>query len=299
MPVVPPQPSRHPNAASDERLYQRLQFRPQSLQKMQYLANAQSAQAESEEIVEKTASRVFKSSEKQREYAREYSRKYRAQNPEKVRESQRRADEKRRETKNAQNRLLYAANREERLRKQREYYESNREARKAYQRSEPRKAYGRKRAKHLRETSPEKVNASKLASHKKRLAVDVEYRIRCRLRSRVSDAVCLRGGYKAGSAVRDLGITCKELILYIESLWHSEMSWENYGEVWHIDHIYPLAKANLTDRVQFLAAANWRNLQPMLGSENLEKSDKITPEGQALFDRLCQEFGESRSGRAA
>ena len=244
---------------------------------------------------QKTASRGFKTSEQKREQVRNY----RAQNPEKVRESQRRSDEKRREKKRAQDRLRYEANREERLKKQAEYYESNREERKAYQRSEPRKAYARKREKHLRETFPEKVKAAKLASHKKRLAVDVEYRIRCNLRKRLANAVRLRSGYKAGSAVRDLGITCKELILYFESLWHSGMSWENYGEVWHIDHIYPLSKAKLTDRVQFLAAANWRNLQPMLGPENSKKSGTITPEGQALFDRLCQEFGDLRNRRAA
>jgi hypothetical protein len=72
------------------------------------------------------------------------------------------------------------------------------------------------------------------------------------------------------------------------------MTMENYGKVWHLDHIYPLSKADLTDRVQFLAAANWRNLRPMLGPENLEKSDTITPEGQDLFDQLCREFLQER-----
>ena len=49
------------------------------------------------------------------------------------------------------------------------------------------------------------------------------------------------------------------------------MTWDNWGEVWHLDHNFPLAAADLEDRTEFLAVCNWRNLQPLTVKENLEK----------------------------
>ncbi len=99
---------------------------------------------------------------------------------------------------------------------------------------------------------------------------------------------------RPGSMIRDMGCDREFLLRHITSQFTAGMTMENYGKVWHLDHIYPLSKADLTDRVQFLAAANWRNLRPMLGPENLEKSDTITPEGRDLFDHLCREFSQER-----
>ena len=59
-----------------------------------------------------------------------------------------------------------------------------------------------------------------------------------RLRGRLNKA--LRGEYKAGSAVLDLGCSIQELKRHLERQFAAGMSWDNYGE-WHIDHIRPLA----------------------------------------------------------
>jgi hypothetical protein len=69
-------------------------------------------------------------------------------------------------------------------------------------------------------------------------------------------------GAKAGSAVRDLGCTIPELMVYLEARFQEGMSWENYG-AWHLDHIKPLVLFDLTDREQFLQAAHYTNLQPL------------------------------------
>jgi hypothetical protein len=122
---------------------------------------------------------------------------------------------------------------------------------------------------------------------------DIQYRIRKYLRSRVSDAVTL--GLKAGSAVRDLGCTGEFLKGWLEAQFQPGMSWENWGNghgKWCIDHLYPLAAADLTDRTQFLAANNFRNLQPLWFEENATKGDSIQPEALALFTALSQEMGK-------
>lgn len=62
---------------------------------------------------------------------------------------------------------------------------------------------------------------------------------------------------------------------HLESQFKPRMTWENYGKVWHIDHILPLSKFNLLNHEECLRAFNWSNLQPMFGPENLSKSNRI------------------------
>jgi len=52
------------------------------------------------------------------------------------------------------------------------------------------------------------------------------------------------------------------------------MSWDNYGE-WHLDHVQPLSSFDLTDRVDFLEACNWLNIQPLWAEDNLKKGDNL------------------------
>lgn len=124
---------------------------------------------------------------------------------------------------------------------------------------------------------------------RERLASDDSLRLAARLRTRLHAAVT-RGTWKSGSAVRDLGCTIAELWLHLESKFQPGMTRDNMGTAWHLDHIYPMAKADLQDRSQFLAVNNWRNLQPLLPADNIAKNDKVLPEAQALFDQLCAEF---------
>lgn len=97
-----------------------------------------------------------------------------------------------------------------------------------------------------------------------------EDKIRRGLRIRLLQAI--KFNQKAGSAIHDLGCSIKEFIKYIESKFKSGMSWNNYGiNGWHIDHIIPLSKFNLTIRKEFLKACHFTNMQPLWANENLAK----------------------------
>ena len=111
-------------------------------------------------------------------------------------------------------------------------------------------------------------------SRNDRIKTDIQFKLNMRLRSRLNCA--LRGNYKNGSAVRDLGCTIDELKSYLESKFQSGMTWDNWTtEGWHIDHIKPLSSFDLTDRKQFLEACHYTNLQPLWATDNLSKGDKI------------------------
>lgn len=106
---------------------------------------------------------------------------------------------------------------------------------------------------------------------RQRRTTDPKFKLECLLRGRIRQAISsLRG--KPGSAVRDAGCSMGELKLYLEHGFTEEMSWENHGEFWELDHIVPLAAFDLTDREQFLKACHYTNLQPLSKEEHKRKT---------------------------
>lgn len=129
----------------------------------------------------------------------------------------------------------------------------------------------------------EKVAISKAKSRIKRKSkileycrqkrkTDINFKLRDCLRCRLYQAV--KNKAKSGSAVKDLGCTIKQFKLHIESQFQVGMFWSNYGSEWHLDHIKPLSRFDLTDRTQFLQACNFTNLQPLWKLDNLRKNNK-------------------------
>ena len=72
---------------------------------------------------------------------------------------------------------------------------------------------------------------------------------------------------------------------HIESKFTEKMTWNNHGE-WHIDHIIPCSSFDLRNPIEQKICFNWRNLQPMWATENLEKSNKYNPK---LKEQLFKE----------
>ena len=120
-----------------------------------------------------------------------------------------------------------------------------------------------------------KNNRARLnALNNERKLADPNYKLKCDLRTRLCSAI--RGNFKTGSAVKDLGCSIPELRKYIEGLFWPGMTWENRGKRgWQIDHITPLAAFNLEDREQLLGAVNYRNLQPLWKDDNRAKSNRL------------------------
>jgi len=52
------------------------------------------------------------------------------------------------------------------------------------------------------------------------------------------------------------------------------MTWDNYGK-WHVDHIFPVSKADLTNEEELKKVCNYGNLQPLWAKENMSKGSKI------------------------
>ena len=83
--------------------------------------------------------------------------------------------------------------------------------------------------------------------------------------------MALKSRAKSGSAVRDLGCSVQELMIYLASGFSDGMTWGNYGTLWHIDHVKPLASFDLASGEQVRTACHYTNLQPLLVEDNLRK----------------------------
>lgn len=86
---------------------------------------------------------------------------------------------------------------------------------------------------------------------------------------------------KAASTVRLLGTTIGEYQRHLEGKFLPGMTWDNYGDAWHIDHIIPLSHFDLRDPAQQFEAFNYKNTRPLWAGDNLRRGNRMT-----LFETL-------------
>lgn len=81
---------------------------------------------------------------------------------------------------------------------------------------------------------------------------------------------------KKNSTFDILGYTVDDLKTHLERLFQPGMSWDNYGNEWHIDHIKPdvLFKYSEISSDEFKKCWSLDNLQPLWAKDNIAKSCK-------------------------
>jgi len=99
---------------------------------------------------------------------------------------------------------------------------------------------------------------------------DPKMRIASNLRNRLYKAVTK----KFQGIMFLVGCELDELLLYLEQQFDGEMTWNNYGTYWEIDHIKPCDSFNLNDLNEQFKCFHYTNLQPLTITENRKKSNK-------------------------
>jgi len=186
----------------------------------------------------------------------------------------------------------YEKNKEKITQRNKEWYEKNKEEIKKRRENskDKRKQYCEKnkeeikrKRKEYRENNKEKIKERRKELSQKHKKAHSEYAVIWRNRGQNGQIDDIRK-YTRDALFKNRK-TCKfEYYLgcdraffkqHIESLFLNGMNWNNYGNVWNLDHIIPISSFDLSDEEQKLIACNYKNVQPLFCTDNFSKSDKI------------------------
>lgn len=109
---------------------------------------------------------------------------------------------------------------------------------------------------------------------KLRRMVDINFRLKKNVSRAIGHAIVKRGN----SAIKYLPYTMNELKIHLEAQFDENMTWENYGTYWHIDHIVPhstFAYKSMED-TEFKECWALNNLRPLEANQNrLDGSTRV------------------------
>lgn len=181
-------------------------------------------------------------------------------------------------------RLYYQKNKKHIKELTKKYYEDNKELWIQYNSTLSKKEYMRvymnsyrnsKKNKQYRKSyyqlHKDEISKNNYKNYKRKLFKDTNYKIRCYLTTRIYKA--LKGYHKSKSTIKLLGCSIEFFKEHLSKQFKKGMSWYNYGK-WHIDHIIPCCKFNLSKPSEQLKCFHYTNLQPLWAEENLSKSGK-------------------------
>lgn len=117
--------------------------------------------------------------------------------------------------------------------------------------------------------NPEKRRLTHQKQHRTKYKIDVQYTLKKTYRNRIRGA--LKGTNKNFSSLQHLGCSIEQLKAHLEAQFRDGMNWQNYGQVWHVDHIIPLNDFYLQYPTERDIALHYTNLRPLLVHENLTR----------------------------
>jgi len=99
-----------------------------------------------------------------------------------------------------------------------------------------------------------------------------EFRIKKLVGSRIYQLLRKNKSNKFNKSVKYLGCPIKEYREYLEQQFLPEMTWENHGKVWEIDHIIPCDTFDLTIEEEQYKCFNYTNTQPLFKTTEIAES---------------------------
>lgn len=168
-------------------------------------------------------------------------------------------------------RAYYKANRARVLKQKRDKYWSNPDAARERNRRNWAKEENKQAQREYR-----KNNRSRMTKrHLDKMKSDPAFKLRVNLGIRTSQYLKRKSVKKENPLLYYVGVTPPELRQYFEFLMQDGMTWDNYGSVWHIDHIVPMAAIDPTNEDELCSVLHFSNLQPLWADENRKKGKRL------------------------
>ena len=121
----------------------------------------------------------------------------------------------------------------------------------------------------------DKIIAHQKEYHKIRRQIDLRYKLVCNLRTRTSLAFRAQNVNKSNKTMELICCTKQFLKNWIQFQLYGDMTVENYGKIWQLDHTIPISSFNLSNENEKRKCFFWCNLRPMYVRDNIVKSNKV------------------------
>jgi len=173
----------------------------------------------------------------------------------------------------------YAKHRDKILVKTKNYNQNNREKRKEYNKLNREKdkyylkEYNKLNKDHIKKLRKEYNTNNKNIINKyqnKKYKEDLNYKLGLLIRCRIFNAI--KTNSKSKRTVEILGCNVEYFKNHLESQFLPEMSWENHGTIWEIDHIKPCALFDFTIEENILECFHYTNHQPLFKTTEIAKN---------------------------
>jgi hypothetical protein len=155
----------------------------------------------------------------------------------------------------------YLENKQKTKLKVKEYQENN----KIYYRDKAKSWQKNNKSRHL------EINKKYQTKRRKsKRPLDIKYCLAQNLRGRLREFLNNKNLNKKYKFSEYIGCNVETLKKYIESQFYANISWNNYGVLWHIDHIKPLMSAKTEKEIYKLC--HYTNLQPLTIEDHKAKT---------------------------
>lgn len=105
--------------------------------------------------------------------------------------------------------------------------------------------------------------------------LDPTHRLSNNIRTNMCHALRGKKGFRKWESL--VGYTLQDLINHLQSKLTPDMTWDNYGSLWQVDHITPKSwfKYDVAEHPEFKKCWSLENLQPKLAIDNIKKGNRF------------------------
>lgn len=108
--------------------------------------------------------------------------------------------------------------------------------------------------------------------HKKRYKEDILFKLKKNIRTSLCQHLKSKKQYiKHQSSITLLGCSLEQYKQHLESQFKPEMTWDNHGVVWEIDHVVPCDSFDLSKLEEQQKCFHYINLQPLFKTTEIAK----------------------------
>jgi hypothetical protein len=126
--------------------------------------------------------------------------------------------------------------------------------------------------------------------YNERRKTDFQFKLRINCKRRISLVIT-----KNRSTDKYVGCDSADLSEWLKFCFDNTMTIENYGEIWHIDHVIPVDTFNLKKEEEQMICFNWKNLSPASINFNLTKNKNLDKKQIEKHIEKLQKFHKEKN----